>query len=58
LKEKVIENEEEKKIETDKLMIIFNYIHEKVILNKDIKNNIFKAFFIISILFELNILDF
>ena len=58
LKEKVIENEEEKKIETDKLMIIFNYIHEKVILNKDIKNNIFKAFFINSILFELNILDF
>ena len=57
-KEKEIDNEEEKKKETDKLMIIFNYIHEKVILNKDIKNNIFKAFFINSILFERNILDF
>ena len=57
-KEKEIENEEEKKKETDKLMIIFNYIHEKIILNKDIKNNIFKAFFINSILFERNILDF
>ena len=57
-KEKNIENEEEKKVEIDKLMIIFNYIHEKVILNKEIKNNFFKSFFINRILCERKILDF
>ena len=57
-KEKDLENEEEKKVETDKLMIIFNYVHEKVILNKEIKNNFFKSFFINRILCERKILDF
>ena len=57
-KEKDLSNEEEKKVETDKLMIIFNYVHEKVILNKEIKNNFFKSFFINRILCERKILDF
>ena len=57
-KENDLENEEEKKIEIDKLMIIFNYIHEKVILNKEIKNHFFKSFFINRILCERKILNF
>ena len=56
--EKTIENEDEKKIEIDKLMIIFNYIHEKVLLNKEIKNKYFKAFFLNAILSERKVLEF
>ena len=56
--EKNLQNEEEKKAEIDKLLIIFNYIHEKIILNKHIKNNFFKSFFINRILCERKILEF
>ena len=55
--ENKIEKEEEKKVEVDKLMILFNYIHE-VILNKEIKNNYFKAFFINRLLCDKKILEF
>ena len=39
-------------------MIIFNYIHEKVLLNKGIKNKYFKAFFLNAILSERTVLEF
>ena len=57
-KEKNLENEEEKKVEIDKLLIIFNYIDEKLILNKEIKNNFFKSFFINRVLCDRKILEF
>ena len=57
-KENNMENEEEKKVEIDKLMILFNYIHEKVILNNGIKNNFFKSFFINRMLCERRVLEF
>jgi len=56
--EKTIENEEEKKIENDKLMLIFDYIYEKVLLNKKIKNITFKSFFINVILSNVDVLDY
>ena len=56
--EKSIENEEEKKIENDKLMLIFDYIYEKVLLNKKIKNITFKSFFINAILSNGDVLDY
>ena len=56
--EKIIENEEEKKKENDKLMLAFDYIYEKVLLNKDIKNITFKSFFLNSILSEQKVLDY
>ena len=58
INEKNIENEEEKKIENDKLMIIFNYIYEKIMLNKEIKNNYFKSFFINSLLSNQELLNY
>ena len=56
--EKNLQSEEEKKVAIDKLMIIFNYLHENVILNNDIKNKYFKSFFINRILCDRKILDF
>lgn len=56
--EKTIENEEEKKIENDKLMLIFDYIYEKVLLNKKIKNITFKSFFINAILSNWDVLEY
>lgn len=56
--ERNIENEEEKKKENDKLMLIFDYIYEKVLLNKNIQNITFKSFFLNSILSEQNVLDY
>jgi len=56
--EKIIENKEEKKIENDKLMLIFDYIYEKVLLNKKIKNITFKSFFINAILSNGDVLDY
>ena len=56
--EKNIENEEEKKIENDKLMYIFDYIYEKVLLNKNIKNITFKSFFLNRMLANQDVLDY
>ena len=56
--EKTIENEEEKKIENDKLMLIFDYIYEKVLLNRKIKNITFKSFFINAFLSNRDVLDY
>ena len=56
--EKIIENKEEKKIENDKLMLIFDYIYEKVLLNKKIKNITFKSFFINAILSNWDVLEY
>ena len=56
--EKTIENEEEKKIENDKLMLIFDYIYEKVLLNKKLKNITFKSFFINAFLSNGDVLDY
>ena len=58
IKENELQNEEEKKVEIDKLMILFNYLHEKIILNKEIKNIYFKSFFLNAILSERKILEF
>ena len=56
--EQNVQNEEEKKIENDKLMILFDYIYEKILLNKNIKNIIFKSFFINVLLSNENILNY
>ena len=56
--EKNITNEEEKKKESDKLMIVFDYIYEKILLNKNIKNIIFKSFIINVLLSNENILNY
>ena len=58
LNEKSLENEEEKKVENDKLMFIFDYIYEKILLNKNIKNIIFKSFFLNAILSNNEVLDY
>ena len=55
---KNIENEDEKKKENDKLMLIFDYIYDKILLNQNIKNNTFKAFFISAILSNNIVLDY
>ena len=56
--ERSITNEDERKIENDKLMLIFDYIHDKVLLNKNIKNSTFKTFFINITLCDNNVLDY
>ena len=56
--EQNVQNEEEKKIENDKLMILFDYIYEKILLNKNIKNLAFKSFMLNSLLSNGTILKY